>query len=265
MATSDFNFPVTGVSGTAFRNNMQTAFTALLTNNSDSNDPPVIFPFMTQVYTGGATPELRFRNGSSWVTLLPDLTQQYGGLDAVLGGSNSGGFDPAANISFSGNNTFSGTSSFSGNTTVPTAAQSDTTGGKAASLDFVRTAVSNGSGSGGGIFTKSFQASVNFAPDNIVNIAHTLGEVPKLITVSLVITNGVANYGAGTVIALDASIVALDRSTSGVFRNDSGVTVTRDSNNIELVFGQSIPVISRQTFDVALISSNFDVRVNAYA
>jgi hypothetical protein len=85
MSLSNFDFPVSGVTGTAYRDKMKEAMDALLTTNSTSGDPTITKAGMLQIKTS-PTPSLRVRNttDTGWVTLLPDLSQQYGGLAAVI-------------------------------------------------------------------------------------------------------------------------------------------------------------------------------------
>lgn len=82
MATSDFEFPVLGVSGTSYRNKMDLSFDALISNHSSDTDPPEMLAYMVQAYTGGSEDILRIRNSTNtgWITLFPDLSQPNGGL-----------------------------------------------------------------------------------------------------------------------------------------------------------------------------------------
>lgn len=85
MAVSDYDFPVSGVTGVSFRDKMKSAFEAVLSTNSSSGDPTVTRPGMLHIKES-PTPLLEVRNqaNTAWVTLLPNLTQQYGGLSSVI-------------------------------------------------------------------------------------------------------------------------------------------------------------------------------------
>jgi hypothetical protein len=110
MSLSNFDFPVSGVTGTAYRDKMKEAMDALLTTNSAAGDPTITKAGMLQIKTNPA-PSLRVRNtaDTAWVTLLPDLSQQYGGLSSVI---SSTAILPTNNT-WSGTNVFNGVVSFS--------------------------------------------------------------------------------------------------------------------------------------------------------
>lgn len=80
MSTDNFDFPVQGVTGTGYRNKMSSAFNAVASTNKSAGDPPTILDGMLQI-TDTSPATLRVREGGEWVTLMPDLSLPYGGLE----------------------------------------------------------------------------------------------------------------------------------------------------------------------------------------
>ena len=81
MSTSNFQFPVDGETGTDYRDRMETAFKALVSNHWSDTTPPYTQTGMFQVTdTEPSVGRIRNNANNGWVTLFPDVAQPNGGL-----------------------------------------------------------------------------------------------------------------------------------------------------------------------------------------
>ena len=81
MSTSNFQFPVDGETGPDFRDRMETAFKALVSNHWSDTTPPYTQTGMFQVTdTEPSVGRIRNNGNNGWVTLFPDVSQPNGGL-----------------------------------------------------------------------------------------------------------------------------------------------------------------------------------------
>lgn len=247
MATTDFSLPVTGVTGTAFRNTLLSIIAALASNSESVSDPPVTYAGMLQVKTTAGVPLLRIRNqaNNGWVTLLPDVRALYGGLNNAI---------------FSGNNVFSGSNDFTGPTTFTTIPAGLASDAELSAAIATRTTTSQVNSLIAAAvppveFTKGSVNSITPVYNNTQNISHGLGEIPKLVTAEIVMVDSGFGYDNGHVIDI--------ANVSG----SSGIAIRKDSSILQVVIGSSIPILRRDSFLIINTTSTtaFNLRIRAYA
>ena len=259
MATTNFDLPVNNVTGTVFRNNVLSITEALASTHRSNGDLPVTYPGMLQVYDTGSTDTLRVRNSADddWVTLMPDLSTQYGGLASVISGASLLGAD---NV-FTGRNDFqgelevSGPADFNGTFNVDGAATftgsvafSSVPAGLAtqASLNALASSLS-----GALRRRNSYSRTPNLGTDD--TFAHGLGVVPALVVVRLKFRQNFEGYDSGHVIEFPPSVTP--EVVTGSTIPQSGISVRVDATNIQTVLSDRLYVVSRSSQDVVAITS----------
>lgn len=243
MTTTDFALPVTGITGTAFRNSLSNILAAVASTNESAGEPPVTYPGMLQVKTTTGVSSLRVRNAanSGWQTLLPDVSQQYGGIPLINLGSN--------NV-FTGTNTFNGTVTFAA---VPAGIASDAELANAIATRTTPSDVSNSINAAvaGLPIYRAFENSFNPSLGSITTFSHGFGINPRVVSCEAVFQVATLGFAVGDIVEVNA-----------------GVSLRKSTTQVEVIVGSTgIPIIRRDTFASFTIvnMSDISLRVRAYA
>lgn len=261
MTQSNYEFPVNGVSGPGFAANIDTAFDAAVSNNSGTAPPSTLIPRMFWADTTANELKMLGPDNLTFLTLFPDITAPYGGLDTfilnqvVLPGTGNFATRSGANTfesvnTFNSDVVFNNVASFNSPVTGPTEPQT-TNNNRLASTEYVRSAISGINFPTPELGGSNFVDTQSLGFGTTRTFTHSFGYTP-VFNVYLVSNTSTYGYSPGH----QVDITSLP---------GTGPAIRVDESAVEVIIPASLSIVRRDNRQVDGVSiTDWNIRVRAW-